>query len=84
MPVPYNVCIFLFLYLNYILSSCLKVKRLESFFKNEGGGGPFLSVEFVRLWQRIPYSVVHTDFLDCSNVEVSHSITELKKKYMGI
>ncbi len=49
-----------------------------------GGGGHFLSIEFVRLWQRIPYSVVHTDFLDCSNAEVSHSITELKKKYMGI
>ncbi len=57
--------------------------------KNEGGGGgrgccSFLYVEFVPHWQRIPYSVVHTDLLDCSDVEISHSITELKKKDMGI
>jgi len=53
--------------------------------KNEGGVFcPFLNVEFVRHWQRRPSSVVHTKFLDCSDVELSHSIIELKKKDMGI
>jgi hypothetical protein len=115
MPVPYNVCIYMFLYLNCTHNSCLKIKWLASFLspwptlhhnvkicmglllhktslfpalidkslcKNEGGGGgcPSLNIKFVRHWQRIPYFVVHTNFLDCSNVELSHSITELKKR----
>jgi hypothetical protein len=45
-----------------------------------GGCCPFLNVEFVRQWESISYSAVHTDFLDGSNVELSHSITELKKR----
>ncbi len=47
-----------------------------------GGRGccSFLYFEFVPHWQRIPYSIVRTDLLDCSNVEISHLITELKKR----
>ena len=50
----------------------------------KGGRGrgccSFLYVEFVPHWQRMLYSVVRTDLLDCSGVEISHSITELKKR----
>jgi hypothetical protein len=69
------ICMGLFIY-----KTSLFLASIYKFFcKNEGGCCPFLNVEFVLHWQWIPYSVVHTDLLDCSNVKLSHSITKLKK-----
>ncbi len=72
---------------------CLRHRPTEIFEEVEGGGGGVClsSVElvrhfftFFRCWKARPFFGVGIELLYLSDVELSHSITEWRKKHMGI